>query len=100
MVREIDRKTLHELLQLGATLVDVRESNEVLTEGRVFDDARHWPLSSFGARQCEISQTRPTIFYCRSGLRSLQAAEIASLWTSQDVYFVKEIASGSVVKLA
>ena len=87
MAKEIDLKQLVEILRKGAELVDVREVDE-LKEGAL-KNTKHWPLSSFGLREAEISKTRPTIFYCRSGLRSLKAAEIASLWTQQDVYSLR-----------
>ncbi len=87
MAKEIDLKQLVDILKKGAELVDVRELEE-LKEGAL-DNIKHWPLSSFGLREGDISKTRPTIFYCRSGLRSLKAAEIASLWTQQDVYSLR-----------
>ncbi len=87
MAREINPSELLEILKNGAELVDVRESNE-LQEGKI-EHATHWPLSTFGLRQEQISESRPTVFYCRSGLRSLKAAEIAANWTSQDVYSLR-----------
>lgn len=86
MVREITCKELEKLLEQGAELVDVRESEE-LKEGEIRGGI-NWPLSTFGIRQREVSKHRPTIFYCRSGMRSMQAAEIASNWTSQNVFFL------------
>jgi len=88
MAKEIDVKQLCAFLKGGAELVDVREAEELLKEGKI-QNTKHWPLSSFSAREAEISKTRPTIFYCRSGLRSLKAAEIASVWTEQDVYSLR-----------
>jgi len=86
MVKEITCKELDKLLSLGADLIDVRESEE-LKEG-VINGGRNWPLSSFGIRKRDISRSKPTVFYCRSGMRSMQAAEIASNWTSQNVFFL------------
>ena len=84
MVKEIDIKQLTELVRQGAELVDVREQNE-FPDGAL-NGGKNWPLSSFGLRKKDISGMRPTIFYCRSGLRSLKAAEIASNWTDQELY--------------
>ena len=84
MVKQIDYRQLERMLLEGAELVDVRELDEV-TEGQI-QGGKHWPLSTFGLRQEEVSKKRPTIFYCRSGLRSTKAAEIAETWTEQDVY--------------
>lgn len=88
MAKEIGIKELFEILRDGAELVDVRESDELSRDGKI-QDTKHWPLSSFALREAEISKTRPTIFYCHSGLRSLKAAEIASVWTDQNVYSLK-----------
>lgn len=87
MAKEIDSRRLERLLADGAELVDVRETEEFRLETTKLG-GRNWPLSSLGLRQKEISQCRPTIFYCRSGMRSMQAAEIASDWTKQDVFFL------------
>lgn len=85
MVQEIDFKQLQDILSSEkAEIVDVRESDELDTG--MLDGGKHWPLSTFGLRQREISKSRPTIFYCRSGIRSMKAAEIAESWTSQNVY--------------
>lgn len=84
MAKEITPQQLIEMLEQGAELVDVRELEEV-NEGKI-TNTKHWPLSSFGLRRPEISKTLPTIFYCRTGLRSLKAVEIAETWTSQDVF--------------
>lgn len=86
MIKEISYRQLAALVENeGADLVDVREIEE-FDEGALSSDEKKWPLSSFGLRQKEISQNRPTIFYCRSGMRSMKAAEIASAWTGQDLY--------------
>ncbi len=87
MVKEIDFNQLQNLLLDGAELVDVREDEEV-AEGSI-EGGKQWPLSTFGLRQKDISKTRPTIFYCRSGLRSMKAAEIAEQWTEQSLYSLK-----------
>ena len=87
MVREIDSiRRLNELLKDGAQLVDVREEGEVFSGSLAYH--KHWPLSTFARRESEISKTAPTVFYCRSGLRSFKAAEIASEWTEQEVFIL------------
>ncbi len=88
MVKEIDFVELRALLVQGADLIDVREPEETSEDSKLPGD-RNWPLSTFGLRQKDLSKDRPTIFYCRSGLRSLKAAEIAEAWTDQTLYFLK-----------
>ena len=72
MVKEITCRELDRLLEQGADLIDVREAEE-LGEGTI-TGGRNWPLSSFGIRQRDISRSKPTVFYCRSGMRSMKAA--------------------------
>lgn len=86
MAREVSCKELENLLKQGAVLVDVREADE--SEEGAIKGGVNWPLSTFGLRKKDISRKRPTIFYCRSGMRSMQAAEIASNWTEQSVFFL------------
>ena len=84
MIKEISSHQLKTLLAEGAELVDVREVEE-MSEGGI-SGGKNWPLSTFGLRQKDVSQKRPTIFYCRSGMRSMKAAEIAANWTAQELY--------------
>lgn len=87
MAREVYRGELESLVQGGAILVDVREPEEVAEEEGL-PGKTHVPLSRFAELAARISKERPTIFYCRSGLRSFQAAEIAANWTEQPVYYL------------
>ena len=56
-----------------AQLVDVREPDE-WAEGRI-PGAVHIPLGDLPARAGEVDPTRPVIAVCRSGRRSLAAAD-------------------------
>ena len=85
LVQEISVAQLYKILEAGADLVDVREEEERVC-GRIPFPNQHWPLSTFGLREREISQQHPTVFYCTTGMRSIKAAEIAENWTSQSLY--------------
>lgn len=84
MISEIDIDEMERLVDEGAVLVDVREEEEVL-EGCI-EGSLSWPLSRFAEFKDDVSQTNPTIFYCRSGRRSLKSAEMAEEWTDQPLY--------------
>lgn len=58
----------------GGVLIDVREPNE-LKQGYI-PGAVNIPLSRLRTRVAEIPQDRPVILYCRSGMRSKQAARL------------------------
>ncbi|MGG1554418.1 rhodanese-like domain-containing protein [Paenibacillus ferrarius] len=60
----------------GSVLIDVREPNEV-KQGYI-PGAVNIPLSRLKTRYAEIPQDRPVVLYCRSGMRSKQAARILS----------------------
>ena len=79
MVIELESKEEFEkLLKSGAMLVDVQEAEELGSGG--LDYEAHWPLSTFASRKKVIPEDRALVFYCRSGLRSQKAAEIAAEW--------------------
>lgn len=62
------------LLERGdVVLVDVREDGEH-AEGRIPGD-RHVPLGQVAAEAETLDRDRPVVFYCRSGVRSLMAAQ-------------------------
>ena len=56
------------------TLIDVREPGEV-KQGYI-PGAVNIPLSTIGKRVGEIPKDRPIYLYCRSGMRSKQAARV------------------------
>ena len=85
MIRELSYDQFEELRKTKVDVVDVCEHQE-LERGLL--ETLHWPLSSFGLRKDSISQEYPTIFICKTGLASMQAAEIALNWTCQPVYYL------------
>ncbi|MGE0171467.1 MAG: rhodanese-like domain-containing protein [Oligoflexales bacterium] len=85
MIKEIEREEMEELLDNGALLVDVRETDELI-EG-VIQGSVHMPLSTFDTLVHTLPKNKPIVFYCRSGRRSLKSAEIAkNLGYVQELY--------------
>ncbi|MGI9116408.1 MAG: rhodanese-like domain-containing protein [Gaiellales bacterium] len=64
---------VQELQRTGALLVDVRERDE-WEAGRI-PGAVHLPLSELAQRWRELPDADATVFVCRSGARSRQAAD-------------------------
>jgi len=62
----------HELVEAGATLLDVRTTGE-FASGHI-DGAINIPLSSLASRVSEIPSDQPVVVYCLSGGRSASAA--------------------------
>jgi rhodanese-related sulfurtransferase len=87
MAKEVYKGELDSLVKDGAVLVDVREADEV-AEAQGLPGTTHLPLSRLSELAAQITRDRPLIFYCRSGVRSFQAAEIAASWTEQPVYYL------------
>ena len=87
-IKEIDVAELDQYIKNGAELVDVREAQELEDEG-VIPGYKHMPLSSFDDYEGQVSKSKPTVFYCRSGRRSLKAAELALGWTTQPLYSLR-----------
>jgi rhodanese-related sulfurtransferase len=74
VIPEIDVDELAARLPDGATLIDVREVDEYV-EAHV-PGAILLPLSELGDRLHEVPAEVPVLLICRSGVRSLQAAEL------------------------
>jgi len=72
-VEEIAPDEAAALVAAGAILVDVREQDE-WDAGHVAG-ALHFPLSTLAATWQEVPDADRTVFVCRSGGRSLAAAE-------------------------
>ena len=70
----IDTQALAELLaqREALQLVDVRNPDEV-ARGMI-EGARHIPLGLLPQRFEELGRDRPVVFYCQSGVRSMQAS--------------------------
>ncbi len=88
MIEEIDVAQMEALISKGALLVDVREDEELSTEGKI-PGMIHMPLSTFEEFEDGLDKKRAVVFYCRSGRRSLKAAEIAETWTDQPLYSLR-----------
>jgi hydroxyacylglutathione hydrolase len=63
-----------ELAQAGAQLIDVRELYE-REAGRIPDDSAHIEMDRLGEEAGSIDRDRPVVFYCRTGSRSMLAAQ-------------------------
>jgi rhodanese-related sulfurtransferase len=70
---ELEPARVAELVEAGATLIDVRESDE--WDAGHAPGARHVPLIELTGEADTIDRERPVIFQCRSGNRSRMAAE-------------------------
>jgi rhodanese-related sulfurtransferase len=72
---ENSQKTLKQLIQEGAFLVDVREPSELVTDGSV-KGAVNIPLGTVANNLAVFEGKNHIIVYCRSGNRSGQAKVI------------------------
>ena len=75
MERDIPPNAAEELVRDGsATLVDVREADELESDGRL-TEALHVPFSTFAQHAGELPADRPLVVICRSGSRSAFAVD-------------------------
>ena len=72
--RKVSRDVLKQKLEAGATVLDVRTSQEF--RGGAYPGARNIPVQELGARLDEVPTGRPVVVYCASGMRSASAARI------------------------
>jgi rhodanese-related sulfurtransferase len=72
---EVTAQEAHARLDAGEVqLVDVREPAE-WEAGRPAGDVRHIPMGELTAQAGTLDAGRPVVFSCRSGARSLMAAQ-------------------------
>ena len=85
MERDLQPRAAEALVAEGARLVDVREAEELQTEGRIAG-ATHIPLGSLPEHAAELAGERLVLF-CRSGSRSAMAADAlrASGWEAHSL---------------
>ena len=63
-----------EMLEEEAQLIDVREPYE-RDAGRIPDDTAHIEMDLLTEQAGSIDRERPVVFYCRTGSRSMLAAQ-------------------------
>ena len=73
MERDVQPRAAEALVRGGARLVDVREEEELRTDGRV-EGALHVPLAALAGRAGEL-EGEQVVLICRSGVRSGMAAD-------------------------
>ena len=86
MITELSATELAFRLDNGEalTLIDVRETHE-LVYGQI-NDSHHIPLGDLPEALDDLNPQKPTVFICRSGGRSHQAAVLASEYGFSDTY--------------
>jgi rhodanese-related sulfurtransferase len=87
MAKEVYKGEMESLVREGAMLVDVREADDY-EDGDGLPGGTHLPLSRIAELTSSVHEGRPIIFYCRSGLLSFQAAEIAAALTERPTYYL------------
>ncbi len=78
-VKSLNGKEFEEALKQSAKdaqLIDVREDNE-FRQGRIVG-AKNISVGQIGQKLDQIAKDKPVFVYCRSGMRSKQAAKILS----------------------
>jgi rhodanese-related sulfurtransferase len=73
MSLEITPEQAQQAVADGAQLIDVRERHEY--EAGNIEGARHIPMTDLNEQAASIDRDRPVVFQCRSGARSLMAAQ-------------------------
>jgi rhodanese-related sulfurtransferase len=85
--KSISPRDAHALMSSGATLVDIRETEE---RSSVVPEARHLPLSSLTAGALPGRRDKPVIFYCRSGRRTvMNAQQLRAATSANDIYLLE-----------
>lgn len=84
-MKTISPERAAELVKAGATLIDIRESNEYASEN--IPGARHQPLSQIGPDSVLRAGDTVLIYHCKSGGRTtMNAGRLASAAGQCEVY--------------
>jgi len=94
VIPEIDVDELAERLAGGAVLLDVREVDEY--EEAHVPGAELIPLSELGQRLDDVPAASPLLLICKSGGRSMRAAEVLA----QRGHDVVNVAGGTMAWMA
>lgn len=88
-VREIEPQQLQAFIKNhpGTQVVDVREDWE--RKKAKIPNTQHIPLGQISSAQNQLNADKPVITYCKTGRRSLQAAEILNKMGFLEVYTLK-----------
>jgi rhodanese-related sulfurtransferase len=70
---EVSPQRARELVEAGASLIDVRRDDEV--GDRRIEGSRHIALEQVAGAADSIDRETPVVFYCRVGSRSAMATE-------------------------
>lgn len=84
---EVYKGEMETMVSQGAALIDVREPDE-LAQNDALPGHLHLPLSRLGELAGYVKPNQPVIFYCRSGVRAYQAAQIAEQHLTQPAYYL------------
>lgn len=71
--RDVTPRAAEALVREGARLVDVREADELVSDGRI-PGAEHVPLATLSDRAADLAGAT-VVLVCRSGARSALAAD-------------------------
>ena len=84
LIKDICCDKLGSILEQGATLVDVRESDEF--EKGTIPGAAHIALSELPTSKEKVPLNKTLVLFCRSGRRSSKAAKIVSHWSKKQIF--------------
>ena len=86
-VKQIYKGEIEEFIQRGAVMIDVREAPDTERLPSI-PGHLHVPLSRLAELASKLESEQPVVFYCRSGLLSYRAAEIASTLIRKPMYYL------------
>ena len=86
-VKEIYKGEIDEFIRRGAVMIDVREAPDTEKLPSI-PGHMHLPLSRLAELADKLESEQPLVFFCRSGLLSYPAAEIASTLIRKPMYYL------------
>jgi len=87
-IQEIEPLKANELALAGALFIDVREAEEIEEQAYIIPNIKNIPYSTFDENYQDIPTDIKLILVCRSGVRSLRAAQFLVIqgWNIDNIY--------------
>lgn len=86
-LKSISPQSIHQHLDQGAILVDIRSTDEYVREH--IPQARHIPMEQLAADAAALKGAKAVIFHCRSGNRTRMNAAVLSACVPCDAYVLE-----------
>jgi rhodanese-related sulfurtransferase len=87
-IKEVTAEEASQLMNDGALMVDVRETDEVLHHAFQIEEVENIPMSNFDENYSHLPKNRNIVLVCHHGIRSLRVAQFLVIqgWDESKIF--------------